>query len=113
MKESESLRQSFLKKWDALLKESTLLALKKDQVLFYQGHLPYGVFVVASGEVDLVYENNPGEKETVSAPLNTPIGVDFLYDNVPYPFTAVARGSVVTMFIDKNQLKRVLEKKPS
>jgi len=103
------MKDSFIKTWDKLVQESTLLGFKKDQTLFYQGHLPYGVFIIASGKVDFISEDNDGQKEVIGAPLNTPIGIDLHYDNYPYPFTAIARGPVVAFFIHKSSLNKILK----
>lgn len=103
------MKRSFVQTWEALIHESALLEFKGGQTLFYQGHLPYGVFVIASGHVDLIFENKDGKKETIAAPINAPIGIDLLYDSFPYPFTALAREPVVAFFIEKNALRRVLQ----
>lgn len=113
MKRNRSMEKSFVKIGDELIQEGTLLGFKGGQTLFYQGHLPYGVFVIASGWVDLVFEEKNGLRETFRAPLNTPIGIDLLYDSFPYPFTAIAREPVVAFFIEKNSLMRILKPEAS
>lgn len=100
----QNMKKIFLKSWDKLMLESVLHQYHKDQVLFYESHLPYGIFVILSGSVMLVNEDKDGNPIEVSASLFNPIGFDILFAKQKYPFTAVARSDVKALFIPKSSL---------
>lgn len=92
--------------WLKMIKESTLIDFKQDQVIFYEGHIPYGVFIFVSGHVSLNSKNHPQKKE---APLNVPIGVDSFFDRSPYSNTALAETPVKAYFICSSIIKKYSE----
>jgi CRP-like cAMP-binding protein len=52
--------------WETLIGEGKKLAFKKGQVLFYEGHEPYGVFVLEKGAVIYNRKNENGDDIVLS-----------------------------------------------
>ncbi|HLG18440.1 MAG TPA: cyclic nucleotide-binding domain-containing protein [Bdellovibrionota bacterium] len=76
---------------------------KAGQVLFYRGHLPYGLFVIHEGAVELRIT----EKD-LHAPLKAGpgamLGLASLVANQPYPLTALVVNDVLVSFTEKSTL---------
>lgn len=88
--------------WEGLWCKAVPMDFKKGQVLFYRGHLPYGVFVLVSGTVQLMYENASGSKVKARLPEFVPFGLDFVTMNAEYPCTAVAESDINVLFLPKS-----------
>ena len=87
--------------WKQALQESTILHFNKGQVIFYQGHQPYGIFVIKSGSVVFTSQDHEEKEIHLLAPQKMPIGIDFIMGNETYPYSAVACSDVVVFFINK------------
>jgi len=96
------MEELYHKVWRDLLKYSTELNFKDGQDIFYEGHNPYGAFIILSGDVTLTKASDSEKK--LSAPLTVPIGLDLLLTGQTYPFTAVANGPVQARFVSKGLL---------
>lgn len=112
------IKDGFLKVWGQLIEQSVLHQYHKGQVLFYKGHLPYGIFIIVSGQVHLVGTEETNPEQGFPALLYNPIGFDLLFSRQCYPFTAIAQSDVKAVFIAKSSLNKlcqqsepVLEKK--
>lgn len=94
----------------ALDKRATPFLCAEDRVLFCQGDLPTGLFVIHKGEATL--SMNPGSRENSFSCKTTPgsvLGVPGLIGNQPYSLTAVAlRGSEVS-FIAREDFNALMQ----
>ena len=52
----EEKSQDIINRLPEMVKKATLAHFKKDQVLFYKGHLPCGLFILKKGRVSLPSE---------------------------------------------------------
>lgn len=100
---NETLNRELSSRWSDMIKESTLLDFKVGQVIFYEGHVPYGVFVFVSGKISLSTRYDDEIKE---APLNVPIGVEAFFDQVPYQYTATAETPVKAYFVGNSVIRK-------
>jgi CRP-like cAMP-binding protein len=103
------IKDGFLKVWNELIGQSVLYQYHKDQVLFYEGHLPYGIFIIVSGKVNLVCNDRETQEKGSSTPLYHPIGFDILLSQQHYPFTAIAQNDVKAVFIAKSCLRKLCQ----
>lgn len=92
--------------WAGFLGSATPMAFKKGQVLFYEGHFPYGVFILTSGSVRLVSRVDPGIRNRGRIVAGEPFGFDFIALEVAYPCTAVADTDAAVLFIPRSTLSR-------
>ena len=93
-----------LKAWDNLWQAATMMEFKKDQVLFYRGHLPYGVYVLVSGGVKLCYETPTGAQALSHFAEFVPYGLDLIAMDVEYPCTAMAESDAKLLFLPKSMI---------
>lgn len=102
------MKESFLKKikehWDELLKEGQTLKFGKGQVLFYEGHNPYGLFVIKSGKVRFTKDGKlcRGNHLWLTSKGDV-VGFDSFFDGVPYCCTCTSQDCQV-VFVSKTQL---------
>ena len=104
----ERLTSRLARQWEKLLREGQELDFKKGQVLFYEGHAPYGVFVVGSGEVRFKRGERPcAGNHLWSSPSGKVLGLDHFFDDTPYCCTCLAATDCTMTFISKSQLMAV------
>lgn len=103
--EDKILMERFVGYWSELIRQSTPIDLKKGQALFYEGHLPCGIFVIVSGEV-LLFQKGRFEQDGALGKLTyfQPIGIDLLANGHLYPYTAMASQDAKAYFISKSDL---------
>lgn len=91
--------------WENLLRHGQEMTLGKDQVLFYEGHYPYGLFVILEGEVVFTKEGiSCGENHFWQSPRGRVIGFDPLVEQTPSCCTSRATQDCRVVFISKTQL---------
>ena len=81
--------------------DAPLLHFKKRQALFYRGHLPYGVFMLTSGRVKLLFETNACDENPEHLSHYVPFGMDLIKMKIPYPCTGVAETDVSVLFLSE------------
>lgn len=74
---------------------------RKGQTIFYSGHMPYGLFVLISGEIKLKYDNK--QIEIISSP--SIIGISAFLKKSPYSATASATSESKIYFLSYTILK--------
>ncbi|MFO1519835.1 MAG: cyclic nucleotide-binding domain-containing protein [bacterium] len=104
---------SLEKGWKELCQNSQEIDFKKGQVLFYEGHQPYGVFVLQSGELEFSQGGRHCNNEHYwSSHQGKAIGMKTFLKGSPYSCTCVALTDCRTLFITKTQLMPFLMKNP-
>ncbi|MFH1262742.1 MAG: cyclic nucleotide-binding domain-containing protein [Pseudomonadota bacterium] len=79
------------------------------QVLFYRGHLPYGVLVIYSGLADLRLRVSDPKRSRSRVGPNTVLGLRNVLREEPYPLTAVVLEEIEASFVEKTVLSEWLE----
>lgn len=74
----------------------------KGHVIFYEGHIPYGIYLLKSGKIQLTRTNMEGRKENLSEAETTLLGLFHLITNTPHCATAQAKTDVEVLFIPKS-----------
>jgi CRP-like cAMP-binding protein len=93
--------------WDASVSEGQPIDFKRGQVLFYEGHIPYGVFVILSGHVSLVEGHSPCLHEhSRMSPQGLVFGLDAALEGIPSCCTCVADEDCRAVFVSKTLLQR-------
>ncbi len=95
---------------DALEKRATPFLCDEDRVLFRQGDLPTGLFVIRKGEATL--SMNPGVSENAfscKTIAGSVLGVPGLIGNQPYSLTAVALRGAEVSFIAREDFNVLMQ----
>jgi CRP-like cAMP-binding protein len=74
---------------------------KPGQILFYRGHLPYGLLVIHSGLADLRLRATDPRKSRLRVGPNTVLGLSNLLREEPYPLSAVILEETEVSFVEK------------
>lgn len=99
---------------DELLKGGQELTFRKGQVLFYEGHIPYGVFVIRSGGVNFVQGETPCEGEHLwPSSRGKVVGLRHVIDGTPSCCTSMATEDCEATFISKTLILPYLYEQPS
>lgn len=100
--------------WHDLLQGGEELQFKKGQVLFYEGHSPYGIFVIQAGTVQFKEgETRCAEDHFWTAPSgHQVIGAHHFFSETTFCCTAIAATDCRLVFIPKSQLIPFLKSGP-
>ncbi len=84
---------------------------KKRQVVFYEGHLPHGVFIVCRGRVKVYKSDHKGHQLTmrIAGPGDL-LGYRALVARQPYTATAEALDDAALSYVDETAFRSLLEK---
>jgi len=84
---------------------------KKRQVVFYEGHMPHGVFIVCRGRVKVYKSDHKGHQLTmrIASPGDL-LGYRALVARQPYTATAEALEDASLSYIDETAFRSFLEK---
>lgn len=86
------------------------MTFHKGQVFFYEGHTPYGLFVLKSGGVQFSKDETAcGEEHLWSSPNGKVVGLHPFFDETPYCCTCTAKQDCKVIFISKTQLLNLKE----
>ena len=99
---------------DALAEIATLERCSAGKVLFRDGEEPRGIYILESGQVDLIYASRSGHTKPLR--LATPgqiLGVSDVVARRCHDCTATCRTSVELGFIPRDEFLRVLDTNPS
>ena len=97
--------------WSELLKEGQPLTFRKGQSLLYEGHTPYGIFVLQSGRVRFIKGSascNAAE-HLCPAPQGKVIGLHHFFSETPFCCSCNAETDCRLVFISKTQLMSCME----
>lgn len=97
--------------WDELLETGQKISFSKGQVLFYEGHSPYGIFVLKSGKVRFSVGEKPCPVDHLwKAPKGNGIGLHHFFDQTPFCCTCIALTDCKMVFISKTQLSALFSR---
>ncbi len=101
----EEVREALFAHWKDLLTEGQNLIFHKGQALFYEGHVPCGLFVLLSGHVQFTREGLPTQDTHLEpAPQGTVVGLEPFSLGTHYCCTCTAIEECRVVFISKTQL---------
>lgn len=80
-----------------IARDSTPVVYRKDQVLFYEGHIPYGLFIIKEGNISL----SSGGIKSENAAHSSVVGFQHVLDQSPYCSTCTAVTEVKAVFLSK------------
>lgn len=87
-----------------IAKHRTPVVYRKGQVLFYEGHTPYGLFVIQEGQVRLLRKEVVDKKTSTHVP-----GFAHLVTQTPYCSTCVAETDVKAVFLPRTAIQQYLD----
>jgi CRP/FNR family transcriptional regulator len=90
------------------------LHFKKDEILFLSGEQAKGLFVVVSGKIRVFQHNAEGREQVMHIDTAGAVIADVpVFDDGPYPASAVSELDVDVLFIDKRDMQQLCVKYPS
>lgn len=106
--------QVLKKEWKRLSRAGQVLRFYPQQILFYEGHLPYGIFVLNKGTVQCLTHGQPCMTEhRVTTPMGVILGLRHLLANTTHDCTCQAQTDTDVLFISKTLLLPLLRPKKS
>ncbi len=97
-----STLQDNLQEW---IKNADQIKVQEGQTLFYEGHAPYGIYILLEGCVDFIQDTREKSANQFGRMIaHQPYGFDLVLSKCLYPFTAVASKASKLLFISKNLL---------
>ncbi len=95
--------------WGQLIRGGQALTFRKGQVLFYEGHIPYGVFVIESGKVRFQTGNKTcSDDHLKESRQGKVLGLKHFRTEAPFCCTCVCETDCQLIFISKTQLMETL-----
>ena len=99
---------------EALEKRATAISCGEDKVLFNQGEIPAGLYILNQGETILTMTSPTGEQlVSVQAPSGSLLGLPGLIGNEPYTLTATARNGARLSFISRDEVTGLMRTAPT
>lgn len=97
----------------ALKDHSTSICCDAEQVLFRQGEIPAGLYILNCGEATLTMDS-PGGKPLIStkAAPGSLLGLPGLIGNQPYTLSAVARTGAELSFVSRDDFAALMVSNP-
>lgn len=89
---------------NVIAKSMTPLVFQKGQVLFYEGHVPSGFFVIKEGKVGF------SSRELLSDAAEPVVGIQNVLLDIPYSATCTAQTLVRAVFVSKSAIQDAAEK---
>ena len=97
----------------ALEKRSTAISCDGERVLFHQGEIPAGLYILNQGETTLTMTSPSGEQVMqIQAPVGALLGLPGLIGNEPYTLTAVARNGARLSFVTRDDFTSLMQTDP-
>ena len=95
-------------------KAKTTNHYKRQQIIFYEGNQPYGLYCICSGKIKVFKVDEQGHQQIVRlAGPGDILGYRCLLSSEPYSATAEAIEDADICFMDKNTFFHVLETHPA
>jgi CRP-like cAMP-binding protein len=97
----------------ALEKHSTAIACDDDRVLFHQGEIPVGLYILDQGETTLTMTAPSGEQIiSIQVQAGSLLGLSGLVSDAPYTLSAVARGGAHLSFVPRDEFSSLMQTEP-
>lgn len=100
-----SVLETLSNQWDDLLKQGQVMTFRKGQVIFYEGHQLYGIFVLQEGDVKFSQREEPAVDSHRSLFRDEDvIGMDLFFNEAPSCCTCTAAKDCRVTLLSKTQL---------
>ena len=97
----------------ALTVRATPFDCKEDRILFRQGEVPTGLYILQSGEATLSMDSGAGDSVlTFQTTAGSLLGLPGLVGNCPYSLGAVARAGAQLSFITRDEFTSIMQANP-
>ncbi len=97
----------------ALEDRSTAISCSEDHVLFKQGEIPAGLYILNQGETTLTMTSPSGEQiMSIQARAGALLGLPALIGNEPCTLSAIARNGAQLSFIPRGELVSLMHASP-
>jgi CRP-like cAMP-binding protein len=97
----------------ALDKRSTAIECEDGCVLFRQGEIPQGLYIVKQGETTLTMASPKGDEVMrIAACAGSLLGLPGLIGNEPYTLTATARTGTSLSFVSREEFTSLMQSDP-
>ena len=97
-----------------LEKRSQPISCREGRVLFQQGTVPTGLYILQSGEANLMLESTTGKAvRCLRAGAGCLLGLPAIIGNEPYSLTAMVRRSAKVRFVTRADFEDVMQANPS
>ncbi len=97
----------------ALEKHSDPVACGEGRVLFNQGEMPKGVFILQQSEASLVMKSPPGRAVMCLHPgPGSLLGLPGVIAKEPHTLTAMVKGSSEVRFISRERFEKIIQAEP-
>jgi CRP-like cAMP-binding protein len=94
----------------ALEKHSTAISCNGEQILFRQGELPTGLYILNAGETTLTMTSPQGKPVVqAQATAGSLLGLPGLIGNQPYTLTAVACNGARLSFVSREEFTGLMQ----
>lgn len=98
----------------SLEKRSTPIICSEGRILFKQGDVPAGLYILQSGEAVLIMEAASGRTLMChEASPGSLLGLPGIVANEPYTLTAMARKDSMIRFVTRNDFEDVIRAEPA
>jgi CRP-like cAMP-binding protein len=98
---------------EALEKRSKPISCSDGRILFSQGELPSGLYILRTGEAALLAARSSGEEvECLRVTASSLLGLDAVINNVPHIFTAVAGSGSDVVFVTREDFESLFRSQP-
>jgi CRP/FNR family transcriptional regulator len=90
------------------------LRFQRDEMLFLSGEPAQGLFVVVKGKIRVFQQNEDGREQVMYVDTDGSVLGDVpVFDDGPYPASAMAESDAHVLFIEKNDVRELCAKYPS
>jgi CRP-like cAMP-binding protein len=98
----------------ALKQRAATVGCPADRILFLQGEVPNGIYILEKGEVVLSMSTPTGKTVTdARARSGSLLGLPGLVSNEPYTMTAVAQPGAELSFLDRQSFAHIMHTCPT
>ncbi len=99
---------------DALEKRATAVVCEEDRILFHQGELPAGLFILQSGRATLsMHAPDGGTLMSIPLKQGSLLGLPGLVGNQPYSLTAKAMKGATLSFVTREAFSNMMLTQPA
>jgi len=93
---------------------SVPVSCSKGGTLFKQGDKPAGLYILKSGEANLIMESDAGMAVMcIHAEAGSVLGLPGVIANEPYTMTALVKGGSDVRFVARSDFEEMMREKPS
>jgi CRP-like cAMP-binding protein len=97
----------------ALEERATAISCDGDRILFRQGDIPTGLYILGEGEITLTMTSPTGEQVlSFKAHAGSLLGLPGLISDEPYTLSAIARKSAQLRFISRDEITDLMQTDP-